>query len=337
MKEHVYIMSSWLSSCIKGLEQAGRNIENIVVLADLDRDFLSAPYAQAKDVRAFFNAAQTLYGPSVGIESRFGMVPSSFDCLSMAMLVARDMNHAIELIVRHGACLTNAIEFIFDRQAQQSFFGFRAKQDGTVHPMVIDSILATKVRAYRFLRPNDQAVTAIDFAREKPVDHQHYENYFKVPIHWDALRNGVHLNPEYLAIPSINSSPKLLEQNELRFIDLLTEIEESGFMFAFKTQIQDALQKDDANIQQVATSLNLSVRSLQRRLFEEDTNFQQQLDNARQKEAKRYITTTNLPIVEVAHRLGFSDSGNFSRAFKRWLACSPAQYRRQQNQSNPQP
>jgi AraC-like DNA-binding protein len=65
-----------------------------------------------------------------------------------------------------------------------------------------------------------------------------------------------------------------------------------------------------------------------RRLKQESSSYQALLDETRQQRAVWYLTHSNLAIEEIAGRLGFEDTSNFSRIFKRWLGCLPSETRR---------
>ena len=68
----------------------------------------------------------------------------------------------------------------------------------------------------------------------------------------------------------------------------------------------------------------MSESTLQRRLAKERTRFQGLLDQVRYRLALEYLQGTDLPVSEIAALLGFSNSANFSRSFKRWSATTPA-------------
>jgi AraC-like DNA-binding protein len=80
-------------------------------------------------------------------------------------------------------------------------------------------------------------------------------------------------------------------------------------------------------IDRVAEKLDVSARTLRRRLAEEDTTFQRVLDEVRFGLATEYLIETPLPVQEVASLLGYSDPGNFTHAFKRWAGTSPSDFR----------
>jgi len=46
-------------------------------------------------------------------------------------------------------------------------------------------------------------------------------------------------------------------------------------------------------------------------------------------EAKRFLVFADMPVAEIAERLGFSDPGYFNKFFKRYTQTSPAKYRKQ--------
>ena len=51
-------------------------------------------------------------------------------------------------------------------------------------------------------------------------------------------------------------------------------------------------------------------------------------------EAKRLLVHTDMPVVAIAEKLGFDEATNFSKFFKREVACTPAEFRRRQRAPN---
>jgi AraC-like DNA-binding protein len=81
-------------------------------------------------------------------------------------------------------------------------------------------------------------------------------------------------------------------------------------------------------IETVARALNLSMRTLQRRLEDEGTTFSGLWDDLRHQRAKRLLLDRRLAIKQVAVMLGFSEPSTFYRAFRRWTGVTPAHFRR---------
>lgn len=87
--------------------------------------------------------------------------------------------------------------------------------------------------------------------------------------------------------------------------------------------------------ERVAAALALATRTLRRRLAAEGTSLRALLDEARRERAVLELTRGDLPLVELAGSLGFSDQSAFSRAFTRWTGRSPRAYRLRHAAANP--
>jgi AraC-like DNA-binding protein len=90
----------------------------------------------------------------------------------------------------------------------------------------------------------------------------------------------------------------------------------------------DALEAGEPDVDAVADELAISGRTLQRRLRDEGTSFREVLATTRRDLAEALLATGVGSVTEIAHRLGFSETAAFSRAFRRWTGQSPATWRR---------
>ena len=79
----------------------------------------------------------------------------------------------------------------------------------------------------------------------------------------------------------------------------------------------------------MAKKLNMTPRTLRRKLQEEGVNYQQLQNTVRKNIAIRYLLDTSWSVQEISDRLGYSEEVNFSRAFKRWVGVTPSLYRKQ--------
>lgn len=84
----------------------------------------------------------------------------------------------------------------------------------------------------------------------------------------------------------------------------------------------------DLSIEQIASDLNLTKRTLQRRLQSQNTNFAQLRDDLRFHYAIKYLINENMSVDLVSRGLDFSDRTSFTNAFKRWTGLSPSTFRK---------
>lgn len=82
-------------------------------------------------------------------------------------------------------------------------------------------------------------------------------------------------------------------------------------------------------LEDMAAQLNLSPRSLIRKLKQEHSSYQGLLDEVRKELACWYLHNTDESVEAIAEHLGFMDTSNFSRVFRRWLDCTPSAFRKQ--------
>ncbi len=85
----------------------------------------------------------------------------------------------------------------------------------------------------------------------------------------------------------------------------------------------DGLAGGQAGAEQIARSLGLSKRSLQRRLGEEGLRFKEILEDTRRALALSYLQRSEMSVQEIALLLGFADPSSFFRAFKSWTGQTP--------------
>jgi AraC-like DNA-binding protein len=84
----------------------------------------------------------------------------------------------------------------------------------------------------------------------------------------------------------------------------------------------------ELSIERVASDLNLTKRTLQRRLQDQNTNFAQLRDDLRFHYAIKYLIDDQLSVDRVSRALDFSDRTSFTNAFKRWTGLSPSAFRK---------
>lgn len=77
----------------------------------------------------------------------------------------------------------------------------------------------------------------------------------------------------------------------------------------------------------ISKALNMTPRTLRRRLDQEGTSFKRLQDEAKRRDALELLDDPKLDIQRVAELLGYQDPANFTRAFRQWTGQTPSQYR----------
>jgi len=124
-----------------------------------------------------------------------------------------------------------------------------------------------------------------------------------------------------------SANKQIVLMHDEMLMKYLIEIKKGDIVQQVKSEIVNNLPDGQVTDQVVASALNLSIRSMQRRLKEHKTSFRLLLDGVREKLAKQYIKNPVNRMSDVAFLLGFSEQSAFSRAFKKWTGKSPIEYR----------
>jgi AraC-like DNA-binding protein len=167
----------------------------------------------------------------------------------------------------------------------------------------------------------------IEAKRPAPVDRDKFESMLGSRIRFDADRNCLTFVRADIVDRLITSNPELARVNDEQvesylasFLDVSTSRDVVG-------KIVQRLPDGPPNQKQIAQALNVSNRTLQRKLKDEGTSFIDLLQDTRQQLAEKYLSQPHRSIVEISYLLGFSEPSTFSRAFKRWTGQAPVDYR----------
>jgi len=134
----------------------------------------------------------------------------------------------------------------------------------------------------------------------------------------DTVGRGLQALREFLHVHDQGAAPFLIEEDGIAMLGY--EVLDPG--------IDGAEQMSFGALAIAAKAFGMSRRSLARRLKTCGSSFRSVVDAARFDAARIILESPRITIVEVAARLGCSDSSTFARAFRRWSGTSPALWRR---------
>ncbi|MBD8876158.1 helix-turn-helix transcriptional regulator [Roseibium polysiphoniae] len=167
--------------------------------------------------------------------------------------------------------------------------------------------------------------------REQPKNSSLYRQMLGGPVKFGSDINKIIFSREQLTQSNPGYDGEMFEA----LIELcerrLADTRKQGDLAAL---VQDVvvhrIASADLSLELVARDLGMSGRVLQRRLAENGTTFQEIHDRMRRDLASELLRNTGAPISEIAYRVGFSATGNFTRAAKRWFGLPPKQWRQQE-------
>ena len=177
-------------------------------------------------------------------------------------------------------------------------------------------------------RPLSEALTC--FAHSAPDYTDEYADYLpgKVSFSQSCVMVKIPLDACYVPNVSASEANYALAYKQCEVI-LAQQHKQKG---TCKYQVQKLMLSHPSGIaseEETARSLFISKRTLARKLKLEGTSFRQIRDDILSKQSAAYLKEGGMSIEAISGLLGYHDSANFRRAFKRWFDMTPDQYRRQ--------
>ncbi|MCB0705425.1 MAG: AraC family transcriptional regulator [Saprospiraceae bacterium] len=193
------------------------------------------------------------------------------------------------------------------------------------------SVLFT-LREFHTLTRQKYAPIKIHFNYARPVRFREYEELLQCPVYWSMEYTAIYLEKSQVEEPVVTSDYRLLQVlNQYAQEKLLAMHPDStDFAHQVKQSILNLVKPEFPTIERVASTLNISVRSLQRKLKEEGYTYQSLLEELKKQFAQDYLKNRNLSIKEIAYLLDYSEPSSFIRSFKRWTGHSPERFRKLQ-------
>lgn len=127
--------------------------------------------------------------------------------------------------------------------------------------------------------------------------------------------------------PLDGSCPELAQMNDNVATQYLARLDNGDVVTRVIQKIIEFLPSGECSREKVADALCMSPATMQRKLTMRDTKFQQLLDDTRKELACSYVQQPARSMTEITFLLGFTDSSNFTRAFKRWTGTSPTNFK----------
>jgi len=178
-------------------------------------------------------------------------------------------------------------------------------------------------------RPLAPARLAFAHARAPDADPREYARVLGVDPEFGAARHLAMFDAALLAMPVPNADITLYPVLQQHAERLLREraLLEHGVAARVQAAIIRNLAHDRVRLAQVAGELGMSARSLQRKLADAGTSFQQVLDEARHRLAMDYLRQDGLALADIAFLLGFQEQSAFTHAFREWSGMNPGAWR----------
>ena len=331
MAREATTLNTWGIAIARKLDARGVDSRSLLLSAGLDPAILRNPngrYPVLRMARFWKLAIEATGDPCLGLKAAAYVQPATFHSLGLALLASQNLEDALRRTARFSRIVSNAVDVVIEhtplgvKELVRFLDGVPRVDEG------IDLFMASTFKLGRMLTDIDHLPLEIHLCRDgTPAMLREFEAYFGCPVHFNAEENSLLIPHEWMQQPLPMANAELARQNDQVVVEYLRRFDGAPIAEKVRAELISRLPAGEPARAAVSAMLNMSEKTLQRRLKDEDSSYQLILDQTRRDLAQQYLREPGVSVCEVTFRLGFSDQSSFTRAFKRWTGISPGEFR----------
>ncbi len=324
LHDQPYVLSSFLAGFSELVVSRGGRLAEICQQAHVSPEHVLEPnHLLPFDlfIGLLEAAAELLDCPDFSLRLASGQDLRLIGPLASMLDPAQTVEEAIQTITRELPLIVGGFRIEIERQAHIVSFIYRVTLPELEYRRQFqDYLFASTVTTVRMLTGGRFPLRGVFFTRvpAKGEDLTPYDHFFHSPIAFGANNLGLTYDKEILSGGIAAGSLGVQERRG----------DESA---ALKRRVTDALALampgGKTDLEDIATSLGCSERTLRRRLAAQGVSFSSLRDGLRYALAKEYLQIAHYSLGNIAALLGYANQSAFTRSFQRWSGVTPSEFR----------
>lgn len=311
--------------------ELGQDPARICMGLGLTADDLEDPHCRVSYRQASLmirRAMQLFPGIGLGLESGRRNTLGTLGILGLAMNLSRTLQDAIGLYMQYEVLSGGIVNTVVEVEGTDVMFVHALRFPAPeIEVFLIEEAFASAVQFGRAMVGNDFRVLRVEFSYPAPPYVAAYEPIFQAPLRFGCRQSRV-------VMPAAILESRLPLHNPLTLKQALQVVQAETAAYSVKEDLCQSVEtaiykalKEGPRIETISGQLNMSSRTLRRRLADSKIAFEDLLDNARKTRALSLLTHSQLPVDDIAIEVGYNNPSNFRRAFRRWTGVAPTFYR----------
>jgi AraC-like DNA-binding protein len=317
---------------LQGAERLGLDRDELIRSAGFREEELRDPDGRvsvAKIWSVWRAAARCAADTAFGLHLGESATVREFGLVGYTMLHSSDLEHALVRMARFGRIISELLAVRLEEEGEVArlLLASAARLDELRHP--VDARLAAVLAVAREITKAEIVPVEAAFPYPRPASSSEHQRFFRAPLKFEQPCAMLAFRKKDLERPIVAADETLGGYLDRLADEVVASLAAKGtFAENVRRAIWTDLSEGQPAVEQIASALGVSVRTLQRRLKEEGTSFVEVLDAFRRRIAIHLLRDRTLAVYEIAFLLGYSEPSTFFRAFRRWEGTSPSAYRR---------
>jgi len=327
---HHTIAVEHIAQILQGARSRGVDVDRVLVRADVPPTLLQAPMARVSQAQ-FAQILRMLRRATRDDFLALGQHPVPMGAFAHACRLALQeptVGQALRAAFRyyHGVLRDFTARLCVSGESAHIVLDSRGERRGTQWYGERTFLFFT-LGVANWLAARRIPVSGVDYNEGARSADAH--KVFHAPVRYGQPVSGLWLESRWLALPVVQDAQALKAFLANAPFDLLVKYQDRATLTnRIRRLLRSDLSAELPSLAQVSAQLSMTPQTLRRHLREEGQGFQVLKDDLRRDAAVEYLGRHDLSLMDIAERLGFSESSTFHRAFKKWTGVSPGEYRR---------
>lgn len=325
----------WIRALLMGAEHQGVDRHTLLDVAGIDAALLDQPYCRIsleQTLKIWREAERLSQASDFGLLMGEQVKPGHFQLFALSLMHSETLAAALEKSNRYTRLVSDGGGYVLTIEGDQAALVYQPAADSFSRHQ-IDAVLVLLRNFANWLTCQSLTLTRVELTHQAPQSLDHYQRIFAAPLQFASSRNALVFPAAILDEPLAFRDQNLAAVHEQMLEQQLAVLDQPDTVQLIEQLLRNAVELT-FDREDIARHLNISSRTLQRKLQDGGTSFQSLLESERKQRAEHLLAHTPMSLTAISEQLGFAESSAFSRAFKRWFNVTPLEYR-QKCHSNP--
>jgi AraC-like DNA-binding protein len=318
----------------KAIDSYSLDSEKLFAESGLDHSRLRDPLARFSSTsvaQLWQNARTASKDPCFGLTVASYWHPTTMHALGYSWLASASLDEAFHCAMRYTRIVNTAAQGVIRIEITEDQYKviFDASAASKAAPIdaALDAALAVFLIMCRAAYGTEFRLEKVTIKHDTPNCQERFAELFQAPVLYAQDENALWIDLAIVREPLATANPELVRINDRIATDYLAQLDQGDLGMRVRSKLIERLPGGHFSEADIASSIHVSQRSLQRKLKEQGMSFTQLMESTRRELGLQYVRDPQYSFNEVAFLLGFTEPANFSRAFKRWYHKSPSQFR----------
>lgn len=270
----------------------------------------------------------------LGLHLGESTTPSIMGLIGHLMQSSPNLKVAFERLCEYGQLATDMFTYSWEKEGENVVLKFQpaiiwmsVSRDSA--RQAVEQAMAGTLNVFALLTGQKIYPVLTQFEFSKPKDRSEYDRVFQSAIQFGADSNQLIIRSVDINRPVIGYDVSLFSLfDELIQERVSTLTDKKNFQDMVKNLLLAEFKVQIPSVEIIASRLNMTPRTFQRKLLEEGTTYRKLSSVVRKELALQLIKKSKHKTEEIAQMLGYSDASAFRRAFKQWTDSSPSELRK---------